>query len=65
LLDNEREATMTVPDGYHELCGYTLTHGDPAFIHQDVVDASAAQSATAEAKPSTLTFALTGLCLHV
>lgn len=57
--------TMTELDAYHELCGYTLTHGDPAFIHQHVVDAYAAQSATAETKPITLMFALIGLCLHV
>jgi hypothetical protein len=23
---------------YHELCAYTLTHGDPRFIHQHVVE---------------------------
>jgi hypothetical protein len=50
---------------YHELCAYTLTHGDPAFVHQYVVDAFAAQHADASTKPITLTFALVGLFLHV
>src|SRR4051794_13943716 len=52
-------------DAYDELCSYTLTHGDLAFIHQHVVDAFGAQSATAETKPVRLTFALIGLLLHV
>jgi len=50
---------------YHDLCCYTLTHGDPAFIHQHVVDAFAAQDARASDKPIRLTFALVGLYLHV
>jgi len=50
---------------YHELCCYTLTHGDPAFIHQHVVDAFAAQDANETDKPIRLTFALVGLYLHV
>jgi hypothetical protein len=50
---------------YNELCGYTLTHFGPAFIHQHVVDAFAAQSASEQTKPITLTFALVGLYLHV
>ena len=48
---------------YHELCAYTLTHPDPSFIHQHVVDAFAAQTANAQTKPITLTFALVGLYL--
>lgn len=52
-------------DAYHELCGYTLTHGDPAFVHQHVVDAWAAQRADATTKPIGLTFALVGLYLHL
>ena len=48
---------------YHELCGYTLSHGDPGFIHQHVVDAFAAQTADANTKPITLVFALIGLYL--
>jgi Family of unknown function (DUF5946) len=50
---------------YHELCCYTLTHGDPDFIHQHVVDAFAAQDASNADKPIRLTFALVGLYLHV
>ena len=48
---------------YHALCGYTLTHGDPGFIHQHVVDAFAAQNADTSTKPIKLAFALVGLCL--
>jgi len=50
---------------YHELCAYTLSLRDPAFIHQHVVDAFAAQNADEQTKPITLTFALIGLYLHV
>ena len=52
-------------DAYHELSAYTLTHGDVAFIHQQVVDAHAAQRADASTKRITLSFALAGLYLHV
>jgi hypothetical protein len=52
-------------DAYNELQCYTLAHRDPAFIHQHVVDAFAAQHANEETKPIALTFALVGLCLHV
>ena len=48
---------------YHELTAYTLGHMDPAFIHQYVVDAFAAQTADADTKPITLAFALVGLYL--
>jgi len=50
---------------YQELCAYTLTHGDAAFIHQHVVDAWAAQRAHAGSKPIGVFFALVGLYLHV
>lgn len=36
-------ATPSEPDAYNQLRCYTLVHGDPAFIHQHVVDAFAAQ----------------------
>src|SRR5437763_1785831 len=49
---------------YHQLCAYTLTHPDPAFIHQLVVDAFTAQHAGEATKPIALTFALVGLYLH-
>jgi hypothetical protein len=52
-------------EAYNELCGYTLTHTDPSFIHQHVVDAFAAQNANEQTKPIKLTFALIGLYLHV
>jgi len=54
-----------IEDAYNELCAYTLTHGDPAFIHQHVVDAYAAQRATSQSKPIGVAFSLAGLYLHV
>lgn len=57
--------TTAERDAYHELCAYTLTHGDLTFIHQHVVDAWAAQHATPDGKPIGVTFALAGLYLHV
>jgi Family of unknown function (DUF5946) len=56
---------MTFEDAYQQLCYYTLAHRDPAFIHQHVVDAFAAQHADEQTKPIKLTFALIGLYLHV
>jgi len=50
---------------YDELAAYTLAHGDPAFIHQHVVDAFAAQHATPDSKPIGVAFALIGLYLHL
>jgi Family of unknown function (DUF5946) len=50
---------------YDELASYTLTHGDPAFIHQHVVDAFGAQHATEGSKPIGVAFALIGLYLHL
>jgi hypothetical protein len=52
-------------DLYHKLSYYTLTHPDPAFIHQLIVDAFGAQQANAKTKPIRLAFALIGLYLHV
>jgi Family of unknown function (DUF5946) len=52
-------------EAFNELCGYTLTHTDPSFIHQHVVDAFAAQDADEQTKPIKLTFALIGLYLYV
>jgi len=51
-------------EAYHELCAYTLSRGDPAFLHQHVVDAFAAQRASVESKPIGVTMALVGLYLH-
>ena len=50
---------------FDELSAYTLGHGDPAFMHQHVVDAYGAQTAEAGDKPIRLTFSLVGLYLHV
>ncbi len=63
-------ASTPTPDpaeerAYEELQAYTLTHGDPAFLHQHVVDAWTAQHAHEETKPVALTFALVGLHLHL
>lgn len=52
-------------EAYDELCAYTLAHGDPAFVHQHVVDARAAQRADERTKPIALAFALAGLYLHL
>ncbi len=54
----------TDQDAYNELCYYTLPLGDPAFIHQHVVDAFAAQTWSENDKPIKLTFALVGLFLY-
>ncbi len=56
---------VTSQDAYQELCCYTLTHWDPSFIHQHVVDAFAAQQADEQTKPIKVTFALVGLYLYV
>jgi hypothetical protein len=50
---------------FHELSYYTLAHGDPAFIHQHIVDAYAAQHATEASKPIGVVYGLVGLYLHV
>ena len=56
---------MADDGSYNELAAYTLAHGDPAFIHQHVVDAFAAQHASDDSKPIGVAFALIGLYLHV
>lgn len=50
---------------YNELAFYSLAHSDPGFIHQNIVDAFAAQTATEQDKPIKITFALLGLYLCV
>lgn len=52
-------------EAFNELSYYTLSHGDPAFIHQYIVDAYAAQHADEKSKPITVAFALIGLYLHI
>jgi len=59
------EPTFSEQDLQHELSYYTLAHGDPAFIHQHIVDAFAAQHATPDSKPIQIVFALIGLYLHL
>ncbi len=56
MLDQEK---------YHELSYYTLAHGDPAFIHQHIVDAFQAQHAAEDTKPITIVFSLIGLYLYL
>jgi len=58
-------AAVTAQEAYEELCGYTLGLRDPAFVHQHVVDAFAAQTADRDTKPIRLAFALVGLHLHL
>lgn len=50
---------------YNQLAFYTLAHPDPAFIHQLVVDAFAAQNTDENTKPIATVFALIGLYLHL
>jgi Family of unknown function (DUF5946) len=52
-------------DLYNELAYYTLSHGDPSFIHQNIVDAYTAQHADEQTKPIAVAFALVGLCLYL
>jgi len=54
---------MSEQEAYDELCAYTLSVGDPEFIHQHVVDAYAAQHAESGDKPIKIVFALAGLYL--
>jgi hypothetical protein len=55
----------TEQNAYNELQAYTLSHGDPAFIHQHIVDAWIAQHADGRTKAIGLVFALVGLYLHL
>src|SRR3954464_9787599 len=50
---------------YNELTLYTLLKRDPEFIHQEVVDAWAAQTADENSKPIKIAFALIGLYLYL
>ena len=56
---------MATEDLFHELTYYTLTRSREEFMHQYVVDAYGAQTASASDKPIRLVFALIGLYLHV
>jgi hypothetical protein len=57
--------TETEQSAYHELTAWTLTLGDPEFIHQEVVDAWAAQHATESSTPISVFFGLIGLYLYL
>ncbi len=48
---------------YHELAFYTLSLRDEEFIHQHMLDAYGAQTASEESKPTALFFSLAGLYL--
>ena len=56
---------LSPQDAYNELAYYTLSHQDPAFIHQNLVDAFTAQNANEKTKPIAVAFALIGLYLHL
>jgi hypothetical protein len=61
-------ASLLMPsdqDLFDELTFYTLSHRDPRFIHQHVVDAYAAQHADEHTKPMKVVFALVGLYLFL
>jgi len=50
---------------FDELCFYTLSHQDPAFLHQHAVDCFAAHHASEKSKPITVVFGLIGLYLFL
>ena len=52
-------------DQYDELAYYSLAHPDPSFIHQNIVDAFAAQQADEQSKSIKVAFALIGLYLYI
>jgi len=54
---------LTERETYDLLWAYTVTHADPDFVHQHVVDTFAAQAATAWTKPIALAMSLVGLYL--
>ncbi len=56
---------MSLINKYNDLAYYTLSMQDAYFTHQHVVDAFAAQTATEDTKPITITFALVGLHLFI
>ncbi len=56
---------MTLQEQYYELSFYTLAHPDKDFIHQHIVDAYAAQTASEKTKPITIYFSLAGLYLFI
>jgi hypothetical protein len=69
MAQNLNQSSSEIPQAeqekQHELSYYTLSHPSPAFIHQHIVDAFAAQHATVNSTPIYLAFALIGLYLHL
>lgn len=61
----EAEPRFAPRAAYDELCAYTLSLRDPAFVHQHVVDAYTAHTANETTKPIGTAFALIGLCLFL
>jgi Family of unknown function (DUF5946) len=55
----------TEQEAYHELLAWTLSLRENGFIHQEVVDAWAAQHATEASTPISVGFALIGLYLYL
>lgn len=56
---------MTNDELYDELAYYTLSHPDPSFLHQHVVDAYAAQCASEDTRTIQIVFGLVGLYLYL
>jgi hypothetical protein len=56
---------MTNDELYNQLAYYSLSHPDPSFLHQHVVDAYAAQCANEDSKTIQIVFGLVGLYLYV
>jgi hypothetical protein len=50
---------------FDDLSLYTLSHGEPRFLHQHAVDAYAVQSADSETKTIAIFFGLMGLYLFL
>jgi Family of unknown function (DUF5946) len=61
--DGRYNASAECRQLYGELAAYTLTRGDPAFLHQLAVDAYGAQHAGEGVRPIATAFALIGLYL--
>jgi len=58
------EIPPTDQEAFHQLSYYTLSHKDPSFIHQLIIDTFAAQHADETSKKIYAVFALAGLYLH-
>jgi hypothetical protein len=63
--DGRANASVECRNLMNELSYYTLAHGDPAFIHQHVVDAYGAQHVRQSASKIGAAFTLAGLYLAV